>query len=61
MELTHDVVHEMIFALAKLGIENTRFISYPLRDYLENNFEEYCEDLDRLFQAIVYIPELEAG
>ena len=51
----------MVFSLAKLSIENTKFITYPLRDYISDNFEEYCQDNERLFQAIVYLPELEAG
>ena len=51
----------MVFSLAKLSIENTKFITYPLRNYISDNLEEYCQDKERLFQAIVYLPELEAG
>ena len=50
-----------MFSLAKLQIENTKFITYPLRDHITDNLDDFCEDADRLFQTLVYLPELEAG
>ena len=61
LQLTDETVGQLIYSLAKLHLENTKFISIPLRDYIENNMESYCGDLQRLFQAIVYLPQLEAG
>ena len=58
MSLTHENVSDLIISLAKLQIENTRFITYPLRDHIIDNFDDFCEDEDRLFKAIVYLPEL---
>lgn len=61
LQLTDETVGQLIYSLAKLHLENTKFISIPLRDYIENNMESYCGDLQRLFQAIAYLPQLEAG
>jgi hypothetical protein len=61
MDLTDDSAAKLIFSLAKLRIPNTKFITIPLLEYLENHFESYTANRDQLFQAVVYLPELENG
>jgi hypothetical protein len=61
LKLSHQTVSRLVFALAKLQLENTRFITHPIRDYISEQLEDYCQDKDRLFQAIAYLGQLEAG
>jgi len=34
LPLTHEITSSLVFSLAKLHLENTRFITYPLRDHI---------------------------
>lgn len=61
LELNHENVKKLIFSLAKLRLPKTKFISYPLLDYIKLNFDSYTEDANRVMQAIVYLTELESG
>lgn len=42
LPLTNETTAELVFALAKLQIENTKFITFPLRDHISENLESYC-------------------
>ena len=55
LSLTHETVQQLVFALAKLHLEKTRFLTLPLKDYISEHLEDYCADKDRLFQAVAYL------
>lgn len=42
LPLTHQTTAQLIFGLAKLHLENTKFITYPIRDYISENMDSYC-------------------
>ena len=61
MELTNERAAKLIFSLAKLRLDNAKFITLPIVDFISSNFEAFTADKDALFQAAVYLPELENG
>lgn len=61
MELNDLRVTKLIFSLAKLRLENTKFITLPLLEYIKEHFETFTADKTALFHAAVYLPELENG
>lgn len=42
MDLNNERVDKIIFSLAKLRLDNTKFITLPVKDYIEQNLESYC-------------------
>lgn len=61
MELTNERASKLIFSLAKLRLDNTKFLTLPIVEFINSNFESFIADKDALFQAAVYLPELENG
>ena len=40
--MSNEKAGEIVFALAKLQIDNTKFITYPVRDFISQNVDSYC-------------------
>ncbi len=58
LELNDHHVRKIIFSLAKLRLSRTKFISLPVLDYINQNFDTFTANKDNLFIATVYLPEL---
>lgn len=61
MELNDDAVTKIIFSLAKLRLSDTKFITLPILEYIQTNFDTFTTSKDALFHAAVFLPELENG
>jgi hypothetical protein len=61
LELNDDRIIKLIFSLAKLRLSDTKFITLPILEYIQSNFDTFTANKDALFHAAVYLPELEDG
>jgi hypothetical protein len=52
---------DLIYSLAKLRAQNTKFITDEILIYLKENIEELTKNLDLSYKALFYLQQVEGG
>lgn len=59
MPLTDELASRMIYALAKLRLPNTKWLTLPIVEHIREHWESFVGDAERCMLANVYLPEVE--